>query len=143
MLLKLNLQKKLTGFINKEGNKKKSIGIINKSFYLISKKSKRFSTLLLITLFYKLNVFVEARNIKVRRRNYIIPFPINLGRRFYLIIKWLFKAINKNNKKIPISSKITKEFRLTLKNLYSSARFSRKKNNKLLQKNRSNTHFRW
>ena len=114
-ILILNLYNKLLGFMIKKGNKNKAKSIIDKAFFLVSKKTGYSMAFLLFKLFSKLNVFVEAKTVSVRRRSHIVPFSLGLKRRSYLIIKWLIKAVLENKEKISISNKIAKEIFFLIK----------------------------
>lgn len=140
---KINLYKKLLGFLIKKGNKVKAKKILDKTFFILSKKTKMAAPILLIKLFKILNVFVETKTISLRRRKQIVPFSIGLKRRSYLIIKWLMEAVKKNRQQIPIHEKIVIEILLVIKNSNSYALKMKNINNSQALSNRSNLHFRW
>jgi ribosomal protein S7 len=140
---KLNLYNKLLGFLIKKGNKNKAKKIIDKAFLIVSKQTGYSLIFLLFKLFLKLNVFVEAKTIRIKRRSHVVPFSLSLKRRSYLIIKWLMKAIIENKKKIPIVYKISEEILYIINNSSSKAIKLRNLNNTQALANRSNIHFRW
>jgi ribosomal protein S7 len=141
--LKINLYNKLLGFLIKKGNKIKAKKIIDNAFLEVSKKTGHSLSFLLFKLFFKLNIFVESKTIRVKRSSFIVPFSINLKRRSYLIIKWFMKIIVENKKKISISQKIAEEIFLILKTPSSKVLKLRSLNNMQALSNRSNIHFRW
>jgi len=141
--LKINLYNKLLGFLIKKGNKIKAKKIIDSAFLEVSKKTGHSLSFLLFKLFFKLNIFVESKTIRVKRSSFIVPFSINLKRRSYLIIKWFMKIIVENKKKISISDKISEEIFLILKTPSSKVLKLRALNNMQALSNRSNIHFRW
>jgi len=118
----LNLHTKLLGFLIKKGNKAKAQKILNITFLTLSKRTNCSTSFLLYKLFYKLNVFVEAKIIRFRRRTNIVPFSIQLKRRSYLIVEEIlsvFKGTSSNSLRL---------------------RFI---NNSQVLANRSNMHYRW
>ena len=139
----LNLYNKLLGFLIKKGKKNKAKFIIDKAFFLVSKKTGFSMSFLLLKLFSKLNVFVEAKTVRIRRRSHIVPFSIGLKRRSYLIIKWLIKSVSENNEKISMVKKIAKEIFLLIKTKNAKSLRFRNLNNALALANRSNIHYRW
>jgi ribosomal protein S7 len=142
-ILVLDLYDKLLGFLIKKGNKKKAKLIVNRAFFLVSNKTGYSMAFLLFKLFSKLNVFVEAKKVSVRRRSHIVPFSLGLKRRSYLIIKWLIKAILENNDNISISDKMAKEIFLLIKTKKAKSLKFRNFNNTVALANRSNIHYRW
>ena len=98
---------------------------------------------ILFKVFLKLNVFVEAKTVRVKRRSHIVPFSLGLKRRSYLIMKWLIKSIVENQKKINSSHKIAEEILCLINNAQSKAIKLRNLNNNLSLANRSNIHYRW
>ena len=142
-IISLNLYNKLLGFLIKKGNKNRAKFIIDKAFFLVSRKTGYSMAFLLFKLFSKLNVFVEAKTVRIKRRSHIVPFSLGLKRRSYLIIKWLIKSVLENTKKISISNKIAREIFLLIKTKNSKALKLRNLNNTLALANRSNIHYRW
>ena len=134
---------KFLGFLIKKGNKKKAKQILNKAFLMVSKETGKSMAFLLFKLFLKLNIFVEAKNVRIKRRFHVVPFSLSLNRRSYLIIKWLIKAVSENKKKISFINKIAEEILLIINNGNSKALNFRNLNNKLALANRANIHFRW
>jgi ribosomal protein S7 len=140
---KLNLQKILIGFLIKKGNKKKATQIVNFIFNKLSVEFDKSIIQIYIRLFFLLNIYVEARKIRIKRRSVIVPFAVSLKRRSYLILKWIMKAVNANTNKISLLQKIYTEFVLILQRNESKAFIFKKDNDKQVLLNRSNMHFRW
>jgi ribosomal protein S7 len=139
----MNLYNKLLGFLIKKGKKNKAKQVLNKAFFLISEKTGYSMAYILFKVFLKLNVFVEAKTVRVKRRSHIVPFSLGLKRRSYLIMKWLIKSIVENQKKINSSHKIAEEILCLINNSQSKAIKLRNLNNNLSLANRSNIHYRW
>jgi len=141
---KNDLYNKFLGFLIKKGKKNIAMKMLNSVFFDLSKKTGKSSCFLLFKIFKKLNVFVESKTLRIRRRIYTVPFSLTLKRRFYLIIKWLIDSAKTNKRKISFSKKISAEIFLVLKNSSLSKSLKLKAlNNKNALKNRSNIHYRW
>ena len=139
----VTLYKKFLGSLIKKGNKKIAKKNLDNSFIRASKKLKCSSTTLLLKIFMKLNVFIESKSLKNKRRSFIIPFPLKINRRIYLVLKWFTKAVFANKQKIPLERKISIEIYSLLKKKKSIALDEKSLNNKNARLNRSNMHFRW
>ena len=101
-----------------------------------------FNTIL-SKLYTKLNTFVEIKKIKVRRGFHLVPFPISHKRSTYLIIKWLLQAIKEDQRRIPISEKLSMEINQTISSATSKSLEIKSSNLNQVLANRSNIHFRW
>ncbi len=143
LLFETYLYKKFLGLLLKNGCKSKAKKILDKAFLILLKITKKSFSYLLALIFIKLNVFVEAREIKIRQNKYFVPFPLTLKRRYYLIIKWILKAILLNKQKQSMVKKIVSEFLLIYRNLSSKTFEYKKINNTNAYLNRSNMHYRW
>jgi ribosomal protein S7 len=140
----INFYDKFLGFLIKKGNKLNSKKILENAFSEVSKKTGFSKKQILILLFRHLNCFVETRKILIKRRVHLVPFSIKIKRRLYLIVKWLIKAIDSNQKKLSTSAKMSNEILAVLKKVSVSKVLSfRKLNNQQSFSNRSNIHFRW
>ena len=139
----INLYNKILGFLIKKGKKIKSLNMLNSALSKICNITKRPIHYLLTKLFIFLNVFVETKTVRTRRSVHIVPFPLNLKRRRYLILKWLFFVINKNKEKISFSEKFIKEIFNILKKKKSEVLKLQSSNNSRALLNRSNIHYRW
>jgi len=137
------LYNKLILFILKKGNKARAVTIIDNVFYKLSLLTKSSFLQILLRIFYKLNTSIEAKKISIRKRNHIVPFVISLKRKYYLIIKWLIIAINKNKKNISLAKKIFLELKYLLTKKNSLSLKLKRINHKRIYNNKSNIHFRW
>ena len=149
MVYKINLKEdgsfydKFLGFLTKKGNKVKAKKILDEAFLSIAKKTKYSKQVSLMMLFSSLNSFVEVKKVRVRRRFVLVPFPINLKRRSYVIIKWVMQSVEKDTKKSSLANKLARELISILKNAFSRTKKSRRLNFFQALANRSNSHFRW
>jgi ribosomal protein S7 len=139
----INLYDKILGFFTKKGSKNKSLNLLNKAFFNVCKVLKKPLNYLVVKLFIILNVFVETKTIRIRRRVHIVPFPVDFKRRIYLVIKWLSFVIHKNNTKISFYEKLVKELFCILKKKNSEVLKLKKANITKALLNRSNIHYRW
>lgn len=138
-----DLYKKIVGLIQKKGNKTKSEYILSSALFLIKKKLKMPTQIILLNLFKKLKTSVEPRVVRVRRQFHDVPCPVSHKRKTFLIAKWLLKSIEKDKKKISI---ITKLKRHILKVICTSNSLPYKTKKYIVHKtieNRSNSHYRW
>ena len=133
----------LIGFLTKNGKKAVAVKILTSAFLQVSKKTNLSTRQILLKLFLKLNSFVEVRKIKIRKKNFFVPFPTALKRRLYLTMKWLMEATKKNTQKISLSEKLAFEIEQTLTTNDSNSIKIFKNNLELALKNRSNLHYRW
>ena len=139
-----NLYEKLYCSFLKRGLKDLLKLNVDRSLVLINKNKKFLLKHLLINLFLILNIFVEAKKVRIRRKSFTVPFSIRFKRRLYLIIKWLVQAIKLNKKKDALFLKIESEILLIItKNINSKSLQIKKSNNTLLLSNRSNINYRW
>ena len=141
---RLNIYKKLVGYLIKNGKKLRAKRIVTRTLILLKRRIKRSVFFMLYKLFNKLNIAIEAKTLKIKRSKYIVPFTISFQRRVYLILKWLIKAVSLNLSKIPIHSKIALEiFNVLTSKKNSNILKLKNENNILCIKNRSNLHYRW
>lgn len=131
------------GFLIKKGNKVKAKKILDEAFLSVTKKTKHSKQVALTLLFSSLNSFVEVKKVRVRRRFVLVPFPINLKRRSYVIVKWIMQSVEKDVKKSSFANKLAREFISILKNAFSKTKKLRRLNFSQALANRANTHFRW
>ena len=149
MKLEINLKENsnfyntFLGFLIKKGSTYKAKKVLDTTFLSVTQKIKHSKRTALIKLFCRLNSFVEVKKVRVRRRFVLVPFPINLKRRSYLIVKWIMQAVEKDKKKSSFSKKIAKEIVSVLKNTFSKTKKLRRLNFSQALANRSNIHFRW
>jgi len=143
MILKKNLYSKLLGFFVKKGKKVKSKKILDNAFFSVSKKTGFSFCYILYTLFLKLNIFVEAKKVRIKRRSVVVPFSISLKRRSYLVTKWLMQSVLQNEGRILTEIKLFEEILKVLTNSSSKSLKMKSLNNSQALANRSNIHYRW
>lgn len=138
-----NLYEKLLGFLTKQGDKFKAKRILSRVFLLVAKETTHSKNAALVTLFRKLNSFVEVKKVRVRRKFVLVPFPIRLKRRSYLVVKWIVQSAKKGGKRKSFATKLAKEMVNVLNESSSKSKSLRKSNFSKALANRSNIHFRW
>ena len=141
--MKKDIYSNLLGTFLKNGKKAKAKKLLDKSLSILSNKTGISSLQILLLLYKRLNVFMEAKTLRVRRRTHIVPFSTSLNRRFHLVSKWLMAAVLKNKKRISISEKLSEEILLICKKHPSKSMEMRNLNNGNALRFRSNLHFRW
>lgn len=139
----VGLYDKFWGFLVKKGNKVQAKKILDYAFSEVYKKTKYSREQSLVKLFSKLNSFVEVKKVRVRRKFVLVPFPIRLKRRSYLVVKWIMQSVRKGSKKIPLSERLTQEIINVLTKPKSRSKSLRQLNFSKALANKSNTHFRW
>lgn len=137
------IYKKLIGLLAKEGKKNKIKLLVDNVLNQVSKISGLSSIKILLMVFQRLNTFVEVKTVKIRRRTHMVPFPIKLNRRIYLIIKWIKLSLEANNKRVNLDQKLTEEILSLLKRRPSKLLNFKKDNNFHALRSRSNMHYRW
>ena len=143
MILRKNLYSKLLGFFIKKGKKVKSKKILDNAVFLVYKKTGFSFCYILYTLFLKLNIFVEAKKVRIKRRSVVVPFSISLKRRSYLVTKWLMQSVLQNEGRILTEIKLFEEILKVLTNSSSKSLKMKSLNNSQALANRSNIHYRW
>jgi len=134
---------KFVNLLSRTGSKTKAKRIVTTTF---TKLKKRFSCplqLLLIRAWKRLDVFVEARKVRIRRNFFVVPFTVTVQRRILLALKWIVNAALLNKKKLPLSIKLYNEIVIIQKGQKSEALKLKAVNNASAQSNRSNMHYRW
>lgn len=135
---------KLVNMFLKKGHKLKAKKIVKTVFRFLYKETGFTFSYLVFIFFVKLNLFVEVRTVRAKKRAHLVPFALRLNRRYFLITKLLTQAILLNKKKISRSKKVIEE----LLALYSTPEkaLTYQLKDKILKAaldNRSNTHYRW
>lgn len=139
-----NLYSKLLGSLINKGKKNSAKEILDSAFLIVSKKTKLSLHSVLLKIFFKLNTYVEARKLRIKRSSYIVPFAITLKRRFYLVTKWLISSAKQDTRQISMSEKLSNEIlSLLKKKSYCKSKKKKELNNSQALTNRSNIHFRW
>jgi len=142
-LNKLNLYKNFVSFIFKSGKKYIWEKIISDIFLLIKKNLKFSQNIILLKIFLRLYSKIEIKKIKTRRKTALVPVFISVRRRFFLALKWLLLAVNKNKLEISLKEKLFLEiFKLT-KNKSCESLKQLELNNQNVYLNRANFHYRW
>jgi ribosomal protein S7 len=142
-LNKLNLYKNFVNFIFKSGKKHIWEKIISDIFLLIKKNFKFSQNIILLKIFLRLYSKIEIKKIKTRRKTVLVPVFISVRRRFFLALKWLLLAVNKNKLQISLKEKLFLEiFKLT-KNKSCESLKQLELNNQNVYLNRANFHYRW
>lgn len=139
------MQKKLIGFLIKNGNKSASLSIFNKICKKISINLPNISLSYFFSLFFlKLNTNVEIRKVSFRRRDHFIPIPIKNSRKMFVIYKWIKQVLSTNNQNISFYNKLYNEFLAVVLLESSSAIIKLKLDNELkAYQYKSKAHFRW
>jgi ribosomal protein S7 len=137
-----NFYKRFIGLFIKKGKKSIIIKIISNIFIQLCKKFKLSFIFLMHTIFLTLNIFVESKSVKIKRRTFIVPFTINFKRRMYLCIKWILLSVLKNKTKGSLFDKLFSEL-TNIINKDSNSLNLKKENLLKALSNRSNAHFRW
>lgn len=142
-LHKLDLYRNFVSFIFKSGKKHIWEKIISDIFLLVKKNLKFSQNIILLKIFLRLYSKIEVKKIKSRRKITLVPVFISVRRRFYLALKWLLIAINKNKLQISLREKLFLEIYKLIKNKSCESVKLLKLNNENAYLNRSNFHFRW
>ena len=140
---KKTLYKNFLGFLVKKGNFLSAKKILDKTFLEVSKKTGLSMELALFNLFLTLNSFVEVKKVRIRRRSFIVPFPISLKRRSYLVVKWLMNAVKDDSKRDSLSNKLSHEIINVIKGSATRSKKLKSSNISSAMANRSNIHYRW
>ena len=142
-LNQLNLYKNFVSFIFKSGKKHIWEKIISDIFLLIKKNLNFSQNIILLKIFLRLYSKIEVKKVKARRKTALVPVFISVRRRFFLALKWLLLAVNKNKLQISLKEKLFLEiFKLT-KNKSCESFKQLELNNQNVYLNRANFHYRW
>ena len=139
------MQKKLIGFLTKNGNKTASLLIFNKICNKISTIIPIISLSYFFSLFFlKLNTNIEIRKVSFRRRVHFIPTPIKNSRKIFIIFKWIKQIISNNKQNISFYNKLYNELLAVVFFESSSSIIKLKLDNELkAYQYKSKAHFRW
>ena len=138
-----SLYNKFWGFLVKKGNKSEAKRTLDYVFLKVYRKTNYSKEESLVRIFAKLNSFVEVRKVRIRRKFVLVPFPIRLRRRSYLVAKWIMQSVMNGNKKSSLSKRLTQEILNVLTKSKSRSGSLRKYNFSKALANKSNTHYRW
>ena len=144
----MKIQKKtfynsILGFFVKDGKRGKAKNLLDETFVIVRKKTKRSLSVTMTLFFFRLKTLVEVKKLSTRKRSYSVPFIISSKRRVYLIFKWLKSAVVADKRKIALSKKLSEEILKVVENNSSIALDSKKENFTQASKNRSNLYYRW
>lgn len=139
------MQKKLIGFLTKNGNKTGALLIFNKICDKISIIIPIISLSYFFSLFFsKLNTNIEIRKVTFRRRVHFIPIPIKASRKIFIIFKWIKQVISSNKQNVSFYSKLYNELIAVVFLETSSSIMKLKLDNELkAYQYKSKAHFRW
>jgi|JI91814CRNA_FD_contig_91_239819_length_1218_multi_7_in_0_out_0_2 small subunit ribosomal protein S7 len=134
---------RLVGVLAKKGSTFKAKKVVVKVFTQLKNELNKPLNLLLIQAWRRLDVFVECRKVRVRRKFINVPFLVSNRRRVSLALKWIVNTALSNKKKISFTKKLYHEF-LVLNTKEESEAFKLKNlNNETAKANRANMHYRW
>lgn len=139
------MQKKLIGFLTKNGNKTAALLIFNKICNKISATVPVISLSYFFSLFFlKLNTNIEIRKVSFRRRIHFIPIPIKTSRKIFVIFKWIKEVILNNKQNISYYNKLYNELIAVVFSEAASPVMKLKLDNELkAYQYKSKAHFRW
>jgi ribosomal protein S7 len=137
------LYNRLINLFLKKGLKNKIKSTIDLAFKELAVLTGVSTSYLLAVIFSKLNIFVEVKDISVRRSIYSVPFPLTVKRRSFIISKWILKALQQNKKRLSFKKKFINEFNLLYLGEPSKVVTYQQANLTKAYKNRSNLHYRW
>lgn len=139
------MQKKLIGFLIKNGNKTAALVIFNKICNKISVTIPIISLSYFFSLFFlKLNTNIEIRKVSFRRRIHYIPIPIKTSRKIFVIFKWIKQVILTNKQNISFYNKLYNELITVVFSESSSSIVKLKLDTELkAYQYKSKAHFRW
>ena len=133
----------LLGFFIKKGKKQKAKLMLDRTFSILQKKTKKPLSLLMSVYFFRLRTVVEIRKVKKGKHSHYVPFLVGPKRRVFLIVRWLKEAVEEDKRLVSYEEKLSSEILKVLANK-SCISLSRKKENiKLAVSNRSNIYYRW
>jgi ribosomal protein S7 len=139
----LNLYNNFVSFIFRSGKKHIWQKIISDIFLLIKKNLKFSQNIILLKIFLRLYSKIEVKKVKSRRKTVLVPVFISVRRRFFLALKWLLLAVNKNKLQISLKEKLFLEIFKLAKNKSCESLKQLELNNQNVYLNRANFHYRW
>jgi ribosomal protein S7 len=138
------LYSNIQGFLIKKGKKCKTKKILDNTIIVLKKKLTKIpSHLILLKVITKLNLYVESKNIRIKRKLHVVPFSVAFKRRVYLSYKCIKEAVYQDKRKVSFSEKLNKEIFNLLLEKASKSYAIKKKNLLESSKNISNLHYRW
>ena len=139
------MEKKLIGFLIKNGNKTAALTIFNKVCKKISTTIPVVSLSYFFSLFFmKLNTNIEIKKVSFRKRVHFIPTPIKTSRKSFIIFKWIRQVILNNKQNISFYNKLYNELIAVIFLENSSSLIKLKLDNEVkAYQYKSKAHFRW
>jgi ribosomal protein S7 len=139
------MEKKLIGFLIKNGNKTAALTIFNKVCKKISTTIPVVSLSYFFSLFFmKLNTNIEIKKVSFRKRVHFIPTPIKTSRKSFIIFKWIRQVISNNKQNISFYNKLYNELIAVIFLENSSSLIKLKLDNEVkAYQYKSKAHFRW
>lgn len=134
---------KLINHLMRCGKKSFANNVIYKNGFLLSKYLNKSLYSIYSDIFIKLRPYIEIRKVRVRRTTYMVPFPTNTQRQYYLVSKWLLETLRTDKRKLSINKKLREEIIKILLNNDSLTLERKKELYKKAEKSRSFAHFRW
>ena len=139
----VNLYKNFVSFIFRSGKKHIWQKIFSDIFLLIKNSLKFSQNIILLKIFLRLYTKIEVKKVKSRRKTVLVPVFISVRRRFFLALKWLLLAVNKNKLQISLKEKLFLEIFKLIKNKSCESIKYLEVNNQNVYLNRANFHYRW
>lgn len=139
----VNLYKNFVSFIFRSGKKHIWQKIFSDIFLLIKNSLKFSQNIILLKIFLRLYTKIEIKKVKSRRKTVLVPVFISVRRRFFLALKWLLLAVNKNKLQISLKEKLFLEIFKLIKNKSCESIKYLEVNNQNVYLNRANFHYRW
>jgi len=139
------MEKKLIGFLIKDGNKAAALKIYNKICKKIITSVPAISVPYFFSLFFsKLNTNIEIKKVSFRKRVHYIPTPVKISRKSFIIFKWIKEVINNNKQNTSFDNKLYQEIMAVVFAEKSSALMKLKLDTELkAYQYKSKAHFRW
>jgi len=130
-------------FLLKKGNINKATTIFKETFYILFNETGLGCYAILTQICTKLYITFEVRRVRVRRNSHLVPVPLTLRRRYYLICKWVFDAVKINKTHENFSKKLASEIIKIFKNQSCESITKKKLVQTTAISNRANAHYRW
>ncbi len=138
-----NFFNKFVSVLSKKGSQSKAKSIVVCVFSELQLTLKTPLSLLLVKAWKRLDVYVECRKVRIRRKYFNIPFIVTAQRRILLALKWIVSTALLNTKNISLAKKLYNEFLILNTEKESEVLKLKTLNNEAAQANRANMHYRW
>jgi len=135
--------KKLANHLMRSGKKSFATKLIYDNGFLLSKYFNKSLYTIYSDVFLTLRPFIEIRKVRVRRTTYMVPFPTNIQRQYYLVSQWILETLRNDKRKANFNKKFRDEIIKILLNKESITLDKKKDLYKKADKSRSFAHFRW